>query len=128
MQPAIQLQLVTGQVLGLPATLSSVTTYVVLEQGGWFEKEWRFVVEHLAAGATVIDIGANLGLYAVPMAAHGARVFAYEPTAETRGMLQESRRLNGVEEALTVIDRALSNRSGEGWLRIDSGGGEYNSV
>lgn len=122
----IALQLSSGQTLSLPASLGSATTYVVLEQGGWFEKEWRFVIEHLAEGV-VVDIGANLGLYAVPLAARGARVFAYEPAAATRALLEESVRLNRLT-SLAPVDVALSNRSGEGFLRLDAGGTEYNSV
>src|SRR4029077_15112098 len=54
--------------LAVPPSLSSMTTYVLLEQEAWFEKEPAFLRRWLKPGMTAIDIGANLGVYALPMA------------------------------------------------------------
>src|SRR5262249_31376557 len=54
--------------LVVPPSLSSITTYILLEQERWFEKELGFLARWLKPGMTAIDIGANLGVYALPMA------------------------------------------------------------
>jgi len=52
----------------VPAKLSAITSYVLLEQEEWFEKEIHFLRRFLKPGMTAIDIGANLGVYSLPMA------------------------------------------------------------
>ena len=59
-----------------------------------------FLRHFLKPGMTAIDIGANLGVYALPMAklvGPKGRVFAYEPASEPRALLQRSRELNGAK-------------------------------
>ena len=83
--------------LAVPASLQSITAYVLLEQECWFEKEMDFLRHWLQPGMTVIDIGANLGVYSLPMArlvGKTGRVFAYEPGSEARTLLERSRELN----------------------------------
>jgi hypothetical protein len=86
-----------GTVLSVPASLSAVTTYVLLEQERWFEKEVEFVRQYMKPGMTAIDIGANLGVYSVPMARRvgptGA-VYSFEPASTTRAHLSRSVELN----------------------------------
>ena len=104
--------------LVVPADLSSMTTYVLLEQEAWFEKEPTFLRRWLKPGMTVIDVGANLGVYAVPMArlvGPRGRVFAYEPGSEPRRLLEQSRDLNQAAN-LEVIGLALSDSEREGRL------------
>jgi FkbM family methyltransferase len=104
--------------LVVPAALSSITTYVLLEQEAWFEKELPFLRRWLEPGMTAIDIGANLGVYALPMArlvGPRGRVFAYEPGSAPRRLLEQSRDLNAASN-LEVIGLALSDGEREGWL------------
>jgi hypothetical protein len=64
----------------------SITTYVLIEQEDWFEKEIAFVRRLLRPGMRAIDIGANYGTYTLAMAqavAPEGRVWAYEPTSAT---------------------------------------------
>ena len=64
----------------------SITTYTLIEQEDWFEKEIAFARRTLRPGARAIDIGANCGTYTLAMAqAVGpeGRVWAYEPTNAT---------------------------------------------
>lgn len=114
----ITLQLADGTAILVPRSLDAITTYVLLEQEAWFEKEASFVPLLLSPGATVIDIGANLGVYSLPMArgvgAKG-RIFAYEPASETRAMLEKSAARNGFRN-LEIIAAALSNAPGEAHL------------
>src|SRR5262252_7123336 len=93
----LTLRLKSGVSLVVPASLGSITTYVLLEQEEWFEKESALLLRWLRPGMTVIDIGANLGVYSLPLARsvgpHGM-VFAYEPASEPRSLLTRSRELN----------------------------------
>jgi FkbM family methyltransferase len=104
--------------LAVPPSLDSLTTYVLLEQETWFEKELSFLSRWLKPGMTAIDVGANFGVYALPIArmvGSEGRVFAYEPGSEARNLLQQSRNLN-VATNLEIFDFALSDSQREGRL------------
>lgn len=97
--------------LAVPASLQSITTYVLLEQENWFEQEITFLRHWLKPGMMVIDIGANLGVYSLPMALSvgpEGQVFAYEPGSEARALLEQSRDLNAADN-LHISPRALSD-------------------
>jgi hypothetical protein len=85
-----------GALLDLPPTLSSITTYVILEQERWFETELDFLNAWLERQMTAIDIGAEFGVYALSMARRCARVFAYEPDSDARRHLAQGRILSHV--------------------------------
>jgi FkbM family methyltransferase len=114
----LELKFFDGVTLAVPATLQSITTYVLLEQERWFEKEIDFLRHWLRPGMTVIDIGANLGVYSLPMArlvGETGHVFAYEPGSEARRLLERSRELNAADN-LDISPLALSDREREGRL------------
>jgi FkbM family methyltransferase len=114
----LSLRLTDGSVLVLPASLDAITTCVVLEQEAWFEKEPVFLRHWLKPGMTAIDIGANLGVYAIPMArlvAPGGQVFAYEPGSAARALLEKSRDRSGSGN-LQFIAAALSDSERDGYL------------
>lgn len=114
----LELKLSDDVTLVVPASLQSITTYVLLEQECWFEKEMDFLRHWLRPGMTVIDIGANLGVYSLPMARlvdRTGQVFAYEPGSEARGLLERSRELNAAEN-LHISPFALSDSEREGRL------------
>jgi len=116
----LSLRLADGTKLLVPPSLESITTYVVLEQEAWFEKEAAFLAHWLRPGMTVIDIGANLGIYSLPSArqvAPGGNVFAYEPASEPRAMLSRSGVLNGTTN-LHVIAAAVSDSNRKGRLTL----------
>ncbi|MBI5791194.1 MAG: FkbM family methyltransferase [Rhodocyclales bacterium] len=118
-----------GPVYSAPATLACISTYVLLEQERWFEIEADFLDRYLADGMTVIDIGANIGLYAVPMARAvgvNGRVFAYEPGTDNRHHLERNIELNGLGN-VDVSSCALSNYVGTASLNINVSG-ELNSI
>lgn len=105
--------------LAVRPRLDSITTYVLLEQETWFEKELPFLMQYLQPGMTAIDVGANAGVYSLPMArAVGPRglVFAYEPAAETRQLLEMSGALNAAAN-LRIASQALSDDNRTGHLR-----------
>src|SRR5689334_11219087 len=77
----------------------SMTTYVLLEQEDWFEKEIAFVRRVLRPGMRAIDIGANYGLYTLAMAQNvgpeGA-VWSYEPASAASDCLRRTIARNGL--------------------------------
>jgi FkbM family methyltransferase len=116
------LKLSNGTRLYSPATLNSITTYVLLEQETWFEKEFDFVEHLLRPGMHAIDIGANLGTYSLAMAkAVGptGRVTAYEPTSATRARLERSCRENGASQ-IEVLPYALSDGARTGRIVFEN--------
>jgi FkbM family methyltransferase len=125
----LHLRLNDGSVIAVPASLESITTYVLLEQEAWFEKEVAFLLRWLRPGMTAIDIGANLGVYSLPMArrvAPDGQVFAFEPASEPRLLLERSRSLNRANN-LRVIGAALSDSRREGHLTLGASS-ELNSL
>ncbi|MEY2747597.1 MAG: hypothetical protein RL112_2639 [Planctomycetota bacterium] len=50
-----------------------------IERGGWEDHETRLFRAHLRAGARVLDLGANIGWFAVQGVLAGARVESFEP-------------------------------------------------
>jgi FkbM family methyltransferase len=114
----LTLRLADGTLIVLPASLETITTYVLLEQETWFEKEWAFIPRLLKPGMTLIDIGANVGVYSLPLARsigpEGA-VYAYEPAAAPREFLQRSTTLNRLSN-LQIIGAAVSDAPRQGNL------------
>jgi FkbM family methyltransferase len=125
----IELKLSNAVTLAVPQSLQSITAYVLLEQERWFEKEMDFLRHWLRPGMTVIDIGANLGVYSVPMArlvGQTGHVFAYEPGSEARRLLERNRELNSVIN-LDISPLALSDRERDGRL-VFGGSSELNAL
>lgn len=114
----MSLRMADGTHIVVPSSLNAITTYVVLEQENWFEKEPAFLARWLRPGMNAIDIGANLGVYSLPIArlvGPEGQVFSYEPASETRRLLALSKANNGFDN-LHIIAAALSDGEREGHL------------
>ena len=122
-------------------SLDLMTRFVLEEQGDWFEDELPFLRKFLKKGMQVIDIGANIGCYALSIAAaisvqntsNGTRqnklnghVWAFEPCADTFELLQSSRDLNKFTH-LSLVQAGLSNQAGQATL-YRSQNSELNSL
>jgi FkbM family methyltransferase len=117
-ESALGLKLRNGLIIKVPPSLSATTTYVLLEQEEWFEKEINFLTRFLKPGMTAIDIGANLGVYSIPIAhlvSPGGNIISYEPGSEARALLEDSRKSNGFSN-LEIVAAALSNQERDGHL------------
>lgn len=109
-----QLSLPGGARIVVPDSLELITPYVLREQGDWFEDEIRFVRKAVTPGDTVIDVGANYGVYALslcPLVGETGAVWAFEPAADTAAYLRRSIAENGFRR-LTLEQAALSDRTG----------------
>ncbi len=110
------LNLKSGLKMAVPATFGSMTTFVLLEQEGWFEPEMSLLPLLLKPGAQALDIGANHGVVALEVArcvGDRGHVWAFEPTSAPRGRLLQSRQLNGFDSRITVVPAALAEADGE---------------
>lgn len=125
----IILETAGGIVVSVPASLNCITTYVLLEQEQWFEREIGFLLRWLKKGMNAIDIGANVGVYSLPLArsvAPGGQVFAFEPGTANREHLESGRGANGLDN-LHISACALSDCEREAWLELASSG-EINAL
>ena len=68
MQKKITLPLNGNIQVVLPDSLEQISTYVLQEQGDWFEDEIRFVRTLMEEGQQAIDIGANYGMFTLSLA------------------------------------------------------------
>lgn len=115
-------QLVDGVKVVTPSGSHLLTPFVLAEQRDWFEDEIRFLRHWAQPGATVLDIGANYGTFALSLAkAVGpeGRVIAVEPTPDTAACLRESIRCNGSDH-LELLEIALSDEEGVLHLRLEA--------
>lgn len=125
----ITLTTTDGISISVPGSLACISTYVLLEQERWFEKEVDFLARWLRPGMNVIDIGANVGVYSLPVAravGTSGRVFAFEPGFDARGHLEASRHRNRLDN-LQILSCALSDSEKEGWLQ-EGASSELNSL
>jgi len=125
----LPVEIADGNTVTVPASLACISTYVLLEQEDWFEKELPFVRSYLKPGMRALDIGANYGVYSVGIGkAVGptGRVWAFEPSHDTSCFLQHTLTRNGLVQV--VVDKcALSDRVGRGRLNVHANS-ELNSL
>jgi FkbM family methyltransferase len=114
--------LVDGAKVVTPSGQHLLTPYVLAEQGDWFEDEIRFLRRWAEPGATVLDIGANYGTFALSLAkavGEGGRVVAVEPTPDVADCLRASITENGLSN-LELVEAALSDTAGVLHLRLEA--------
>lgn len=106
-----------GARIQVPATLryTSVASYVLRD---WCEPELHYLEMFVRPGQTVIDVGANIGLYtlkAASLTGVTGRVIAVEPGEEASRQLRSNLALNDYPQ-VTVAQLALSDHAGEATL------------
>lgn len=95
--------------------------------GLWDFSEQAFLLHLLRPEDTFVDVGSNVGGYAVlASAVAGARSIAFEPVSETFAELQRNLRLNGIEPLVQTYCCALGETAGVN--RMTSGRGGLNHV
>lgn len=73
-------------------------------------------------GATVVDVGANIGAFTVLAAKAGAFVHAWEPCPANRARLEHHVGLNRVADRVTIHPEAVAAKTGDTvWLTGDGG-------
>ena len=98
--------------------LTNITTYVLLEQGDWFEKsDLNFFRSIIRPDDTVFDLGANVGPYSISAASRtNGKVIAVEPALQTFELLNRSA---SQFSNMTAIHTAISDKPGTAFLSHD---------
>jgi FkbM family methyltransferase len=93
----------------------------LLSHGDWEEAETRIFRSSLKPGMTFVDVGANIGYYtllAARLVGNHGRVFAFEPCPDNFQLLERNVQANG-HTNVTLVRKAVSDRSGSATLRLD---------
>ena len=86
--------------------------------GVFYEEEVEsYLLREISPGDTVIDVGTNVGHVALPGAALGAQVYAFEPNPELAALVEKCARDQGLK--VQVFPCALSDVSGSFALRME---------
>jgi FkbM family methyltransferase len=96
-QPFTYLNFDQDITLAVEASFHSFVTGVLLAQGDWFEAEMEFWRNSIREGMTVIDVGANAGVYTFSAAhrvGNTGKVIAIEPFSQCIQLLEETCRVN----------------------------------
>lgn len=118
-----------GSTIAVPDDVRLMTPFVLAEQGDWFEWEMHFIRRWLKPGMSVVDVGANYGLYTITCAqlvGPEGRVWAYEPASLPRSFLVQSVANNSLSN-VCIAGKALSDHEGEARLGI-AANAELNSL
>jgi FkbM family methyltransferase len=76
-----------------------------------FEAKYDLVVKTLLRGMDVtLDVGGNIGQYALLFAQHSNRVYTFEPMPKMIDRLKHHIAINHLEQKLMLIPKALSNK------------------
>ena len=87
---------------------------VAWSRGGYEEAELNYIANNIRSGATVIDVGANVGIFTISLAyavSEKGRVWSFEPLVENLERLQENIHLNGLKN-IDVFPVGLGNFCG----------------
>lgn len=121
MNSTTTISIVDGIKIVVPDSLNLITTYVLREQGDWFEDEIKFIRKLIEPGQKVIDIGANYGVYTLTLAklvGETGCIWAFEPSSTTAKHLEESITTNNISHV--VLEKAaLSNNNGIAKLSLN---------
>ena len=93
----------------------------------WNPAEYEALKAAAAPGAVALDVGANVGGYALLLGMWvrpGGRVFAFEPAPDAFGGLVRHVRLNRLEDVVVPVQAAAAGETGTGRMAADgvSGG------
>lgn len=76
--------------------------------------ELQTACQRLDQSSVVVDVGANIGAFALPVAnATGAHVIAIEPVSSTFGLLNGNVRRNRADDVVTTVQTAVGDAAGE---------------
>lgn len=96
------------------------------------ERSYDEVVDFIPrAGWTVLDIGANIGIFAIQQAQRGARIHAFEPNPDCFRRLAKAVAANKLEGKISIYNLAVAASPGSGTMIVPDGftpGGSIVSV
>ncbi|PYU78784.1 MAG: hypothetical protein DMG50_26200 [Acidobacteria bacterium] len=83
-----------------------------------YESELSYLESALSRGKTFVDVGANLGIYALVasrIVGQSGRVIAFEPSVQSFPRLKQNIALNGITNVM-ALPAAVSDKTGRAWL------------
>lgn len=92
----------------------------------YLEGPYEYKSVSLNKGDTVLDCGANYGLFSSLASAKGCKVFAFEPTTEV--VTRYLSHLSAVDKNIEVIKKAVSNVTGNSSFKINPNHSSCNSL
>lgn len=105
--PLSRLCLRDGLVLQAPASVNLWNHFNAI----WLQQEYTRGRFEIGAGATVVDVGANIGLFSIMAARTAARVFSYEPSEPTFVWLERNIHANGLKQ-IRAFNQAVGSVAG----------------
>ena len=105
---------------GINREISGEKVKFPLRWSRWYEKDYEpetfdFLRQNVKPGATVLDLGAHMGLFSVVMSqlvGKKGRVYSFEPTPSTRNVLKEVIKINGCNHNVLIRSEAVSKQKG----------------
>jgi FkbM family methyltransferase len=119
-QPFTYLNFDDNITLAVEASFRSFVTGVLLAQGDWFEAEIEFWRSSIREGMTIIDVGANAGVYTFSAAnrvGKTGKIIAIEPFSQCIQLLEETCRINQFAWVYPCRG-AASNQAGDVYLSL----------
>ena len=108
----------------LPAASSQ--TWNLLATGRYDEEILFLILNLTPFGGTIVDVGASMGLYTIPLAGLGKktdiRVIAIEPLPRNIEILRGNVALNDLSNNVEIVASALDQHAGDIWLFSESAG------
>lgn len=96
--------------------LRSGAEWFTYYSGRYDEREIKLIKILLAERGDFLDVGGNIGIYAVRigrlLAKTGRRVYCFEPVPANRRRIEQNLELNGLKDIVSVYDVALSSAEG----------------
>ena len=89
-----------------------------------YEPELKLFLDQVKADDVIIDLGANIGTYAIRSArkiGRSGHVFAFEPLERTRRRLEQAVAINNIQN-VTIVPLAAGDREGSIHLAINGRG------
>lgn len=77
-------------------------------------EEYNQLIDFIKKGSTVIDVGAQAGIFSVYAAnkKKNVKVYSYEPFKENYPLLEKNVKINGLSNQIKVIKKGLSGKGG----------------
>ena len=97
-------QLPDGIEIAVSSSLNDLSSYILKEQGGWFDPEYEFALGNIRSGMRIVDAGSDFGAYSIPLAKKimYGKLWAIRQTASEINLLMQSRMRNHLEKNLNI--------------------------
>lgn len=104
----------------------SAQSWTAAFSGSYDDEEMDLLFGHIAEGSFVLDIGASLGFYTIPLGSYakqiGARVVAVEPNTTNCEVLERNVAANSLGDIVSIVPMALGRTQGTVTMHVETGG------